>query len=34
MERVNGNVGNEIELAMVTPMIKVWILQVSWKQRE
>jgi hypothetical protein len=29
MERVNGNVGNEIELGMVIPMIKSRILQVS-----
>jgi hypothetical protein len=28
-ERVNGNVGNKIELCMVIPMIKSRILQVS-----
>jgi hypothetical protein len=28
-ERVNGNIGNEIELGMVIPTIKSWILQVS-----
>jgi hypothetical protein len=33
-ERVKGNVGNEIELGMVIPTIKSWILQVSQKQRE
>jgi hypothetical protein len=34
MERVKDNVGNEIELGMVIPMIKSQILQVSQKQRE
>jgi hypothetical protein len=34
MERVNGNVGNEIELGMVIVTIKLRILQVSQKQRE
>jgi hypothetical protein len=34
MERVTGNVGNEIELGMVIPTIKSRILQVSRKQRE
>jgi hypothetical protein len=34
IEQVNGNVGNEIELGMVIPMIKSHILQVSQKQRE
>jgi hypothetical protein len=34
MERVNGNVGNEIELGMKIPMIKSQILQVSQKQKE
>jgi hypothetical protein len=33
-KQVNGNVGNEIELCMVIPMIKSQILQVSQKQRE
>jgi hypothetical protein len=28
-ERVNDNVGNEIELGMMIPTIKSWILQVS-----
>jgi hypothetical protein len=32
-ERVNGNVGNEIELGMVIPTIKSRILQVSHKQK-
>jgi hypothetical protein len=34
MERVNDNVGNEIELGMVITTIKSRILQVSQKQRE
>jgi hypothetical protein len=34
IERVNGNVGNEIELGMVIPVIKSQIVQVSQKQRE
>jgi hypothetical protein len=33
-ERVNSNVGNEIELGIEIPMIKSWILQVSQKQKE
>jgi hypothetical protein len=33
-ERVNGNVGNEIELGIEISTIKPWILQVSHKQRE
>jgi hypothetical protein len=33
-ERVNGNIGNEIELGMEIPMIRSWILQVAQKQRE
>jgi hypothetical protein len=33
-ERVNGNVGNEIELGMEISTIKSWILQVSQKQKE
>jgi hypothetical protein len=33
-KRVNGNVGNEIELGMEIPTIKSQILQVSQKQRE
>jgi hypothetical protein len=33
-ERVNGNVGNKIELGMEIPTIKSRILQVSQKQRE
>jgi hypothetical protein len=28
-ERLNGNIGNDIELGMVVPTIKSWILQVS-----
>jgi hypothetical protein len=34
IDRVNGNIGNEIELGMVIPMIKSRMLQVSQKQRE
>jgi hypothetical protein len=34
MERVNDNVGIEIELGMVMPTIKSQTLQVSQKQRE
>jgi hypothetical protein len=34
MERVNDNVGNEIELGMGIPTIKSRILQVSQKQKE
>jgi hypothetical protein len=34
MERVNDNVGNEIEVGMEIPTIKSRILQVSQKQRE
>jgi hypothetical protein len=33
-ERVNGNIGNEIQLGMEIPMIKSLILQVSQKQME
>jgi hypothetical protein len=33
-ERVNDNVGNEIELGMEIPMVKPRILQVSQKQKE
>jgi hypothetical protein len=33
-ERVNDNVGNEIEQGMKIPMIKYWMLQVSQKQKE
>jgi hypothetical protein len=33
-ERVNGNIGNEIELGMVIPTIKSWMLQVLQKQKE
>jgi hypothetical protein len=33
-ERVNGNVGNKIELVMEIPTIKSGILQVSQKQKE
>jgi hypothetical protein len=34
MERVNGDVGNEIELGMKIPMINSQISQVSRKQKE
>jgi hypothetical protein len=34
MERVNGNVSNEIEQGMEILMIKSWILEVSQTQRE
>jgi hypothetical protein len=33
-KRVNGNIGNVIEVGMVIPMIKSRMLQVSQKQRE
>jgi hypothetical protein len=34
IERVNGNVGNEIELGMKIPTIKSRMLQVSQKQKD
>jgi hypothetical protein len=33
-ERVNDNIGNEIELGVEIPMIKPRVLQVSQKQKE